>query len=855
MVRCFRSILIIVLLVLSSCVEEEPLPGEACNDDWPVLRVYDSDHLSRIKIPIGGIGTGTVSLTGRGELADWEIMNRPAKGYSTVLDGNDAPFFAIYYRAESGETGTRALMGPIDPADYEHMEGRSVNHHGLPRFHESSFDAAYPFARVHLSDKNVPLNVTLKTFNPLIPGDAEYSGIPIAVLTYEITNTSEESIDVSVCGSLRNFIGRDGSANYISWKGEKHPLGADNNKNAFIKDSILSGIYMYSMDVPSTSPAWGTFAISTCDKDVSYRTASKANYWSNAILNFWDDFSDDGRLSELKEKPREDDPMASLAVSKLIEPGATEEFHFYLTWHFPNRKAWSKETVGNYYATRYKDAWDVIQKTEPELESLFDRTCSFVNSFISSDLPDVVKEAALFNLSTLRSQTVFRIASGHMMGWEGCMDTEGSCFGSCTHVWNYEQTTPFLFGELAKTMRDVEFKYALADNGRMSFRAALPLRIASSTQGIAADGQMGTIMKFYREWQLSGDDDFLEKYWSSVKSAMQFAWEDGGWDADMDGVMEGKQHNTMDVEYYGPNPQMQFWYLGALRAASEMAAYVGDSEFSVVCNKLYKKGRIFTDEKLFNGEYYEQLILPPEGKTADELEFQLGPGCLVDQLAGQYMAHITGLGYLADNDNIRSTLESIMKYNFKEDFYDHFNPMRSYVLGDESGLLMASWPKGRLKVPFPYFAETMTGFEYTAATGMIYEGMEQEGLKVIEAIRDRYDGYKRNPFDEAECGHHYARAMAAWSGVLAITGFNYSGVYGSFAINPIEGTWFWSNGYAWGTVVIEDTESGGYDIKLNVLEGTIFISKFILNGIGKVGFEDSIKLSSGEEHHFFVKSY
>ncbi|MDX2415068.1 MAG: GH116 family glycosyl-hydrolase, partial [Bacteroidales bacterium] len=778
---------------------------------------------------------------------------RPAKGYSTVVDGNDAPFFAIYYSQEDGKSGTKALMGPIDFGNYEHMEGRSVNHHGLPRFREASFDAAYPFARVFLSDEDVPLNITLKAFNPLIPGDADKSGIPIAVLTYEVHNASDQEVDVSICGSLRNFIGRDGGETWRSWKGEDHPLGAKNNKNKFIKDSLLSGILMYSEDVDRDSPAWGTFAISTCDTNISYRTASKANYWSNSILDFWDDFSDDGILEEKEVFPDEDDPMASLSVSKKIEAGQKEEFNFYLTWHFPNRKAWSKEIVGNYYTTKYRDAWNVASESVPEMESLYKRSYNFVNSFIRSDLPLVVKEAALFNLSTLRSQTVFRIASGQMMGWEGCMDSEGSCFGSCTHVWNYEQSTPFLFGELAKTMRDVEFGYATAENGRMSFRASLPLSIASTNSGIAADGQMGTIMKFYREWQMSGDDKFLIKYWDEVKSVLEFAWVEGGWDANRDGVMEGSQHNTMDVNYFGPNPQMQFWYLGALRAASEMAAYLGENEFAVLCNKLYKKGRAFTDKKLFNGEYYEQIIIPPEGMTADDLEFQLGPGCLVDQLVGQYMSHISGLGYLADQENLATCLESIMEYNFKEDFNDHFNPMRSYALGDESGLLMASWPKGRLKVPFPYYAETMTGFEYTAATGMIYEGMEYEGLKVIESIRDRYDGLKRNPFDEAECGHHYARAMAAWAPVVAITGFNYSGVYDSFAFNSIEGKWFWSNGYAWGIIEIENLESGGYDIILKVIEGEITIKKFILNGVGKVGFEDSLVMKSGDKHSFYIK--
>lgn len=853
MFRYFGYFIIGFVLFIAACGEDEAVYEEYCDNSWPVLKSYDGDNISKIKMPVGGIGTGTVSINGKGELVDWEIMNRPAKGYSTVVDGNDAPFFAIYYSDNEDEKGSRALIGPIDLNDYEHMEGRSVNHHGLPRFGNASFDAAYPFARVFLSDDEVPLNITLKAFNPLIPGDADKSGIPIAVLTYEVRNLSDKTMDVSVCGSLRNFIGRDGSKTWRSWKGEDHPLGAKQNQNRFIEDSLLSGIFMYSKGVDKKSPAWGTFAISTSDKNVSYRTASKTNNWSNAILDFWDDFSDDGVLEEKTEFPDEDDPMASLAVKKSIAAGQKEEFSFYLTWHFPNRMAWSKEIVGNYYCTQYQHAWDVALKSVPELDELSYRTFEFVNSFIKSDLPCDVKEAALFNLSTLRSQTVFRIASGQMMGWEGCMDNEGSCAGSCTHVWNYEQSTPFLFGELAKTMRDVEFKYAIRDNGRMSFRASLPLSIASSGDGIAADGQMGTIMKFYREWQLSGDDKFLIKYWPAVKSALEFAWVENGWDADRDGVMEGSQHNTMDVNYFGPNPQMQFWYLGALRAASEMAAYLGESDFATLCNKLYKKGRIYTDKKLFNGEYYEQIIIPPDGKTADDLEFQLGPGCLVDQLVGQYMAHIIGLGYLAERDNIETTLKSIMKYNFKEGFNDHFNPSRSYVLGDESGLLMASWPKGRLKVPFPYFAETMTGFEYTAATGMIYEGLEYDGLKVIEAIRDRYDGQKRNPFDEAECGHHYARAMAAWAPVIALSGFNYSGVYDSFSFNPIDGNWFWSNGYAWGMISIDNVESGGYDVVLSVIEGKISIKKFILNEVGKVGFEEPLILKAGDKQNIYIK--
>ena len=428
----------------------------------------------------------------------------------------------------------------------------------------------------------------------------------------------------------------------------------------------------------------------------------------------------------------DEDPMASLAVKKTVGPGSTETFTFYLTWNFPNRKAWSETIVGNYYSTRFPDAWEAAEAIVPQIPEMERQTLSFVHAFLKSTYPDVVKEAALFNLATLRSQTVFRLPSGHLMGWEGVMDRFGSCAGSCTHVWNYEVATPFLFGELAKTMRDVEFNYVTKENGLMNFRASLPLSEAAKGNSAAADGQMGCVMKIYRDWQLSGDDEFLQKNWGQVKKVLAYAWTDKGWDGNQDGVMEGLQHNTMDVNYFGPNPQMGFWYMGALKAAEKMALAMKDKTFAKKCNTLFRQGSTWMDANLFNGEYYEHKITDPE--TFEYLDmrnpdvkvppFQLGKGCLVDQLVGQYMAHICGLGYLGDKEHIRTTLGSIMKYNYVKDFSRHFNNMRSYVMGDESGLLMASWPKGRLEVPFPYFAEVMTGFEYCAAVGMIYEGME-----------------------------------------------------------------------------------------------------------------------------------
>ena len=267
----------------------------------------------------------------------------------------------------------------------------------------------------------------------------------------------------------------------------------------------------------------------------------------------------------------------------------------------------------------------------------------------------------------------------------------------------------------------------------------------------------------------------------------------------------------------------------ALRAAEEMAKAMDDKAFAKKCRKLFEQGSAWMDANLFNGEYYEHKITDPETFEFLDMDdpnvqipaFQLGKGCLVDQLVGQYMAHICGLGYLGNEAHIRTTLQSIMKYNYVPDFSRHFNNMRSYVMGNEAGLLMASWPKGRLEVPFPYFAEVMTGFEYCAAVSMLYEGMEDEALTCIRAIRDRFDGAKRNPFSEPECGHHYARSMASWAAVLALSDFHYSGVEQQMSFTSQPGTYFWSNGSAWGLCTISAS-----DATLKVLKGSLSLKKF-----------------------------
>lgn len=837
--------------------EPPPRPDEVArlqgDPEWPSLRHYDAAHLDRIALPLGGIGTGTLSLGGRGDLRDFEMMNRPAKGF-VPTSGAIAPFLALFARGAGEEAHCRLLEGPLPLPVFEGSHGSPAPNASLPRFRTARFATAYPFGRVLLSDPDLEVAAELKAFNPFVPGDAEASGLPLAVLEVEVRNTSGRALEASVCATLPNFVGMDGSVTKRDWKGDAVVTGTRSNVNLYRRGDAVQGVFLSSEGVSPQDAAFGTIALATLSTaTATYRTSWAKDAWGDAILDFWDDFAADGRLEE-RPVTTNPVPLASLAVSLDVPAGESRTALFLVAWHFPNRYSWTAKSdpptqddwVGNHYATLYRDAWEVAERTAPRLPELRRRTVAFVQALSSSDLPAEVKEAALFNLSTLRTQTCFRTADGRFYGFEGSADRAGCCHGSCTHVWNYEQATPFLFADLARSMREVEFAHATADNGLMSFRVNLPLGRAQEFGRAAADGQTGCVLKMYRDWQLCGDDAFLRALWPKVKKAVEFAWIRGGWDADRDGVMEGCQHNTMDVEYYGPNPQMGLWYLGALRAAEEMARHVGDAEMAVECRRLFESGSTWIDAHLWNGEYYEQRVVPPRtaadvapglrvgmGATdATKPDYQLGAGCLVDQLVGQFVAHVCGLGPLVDQGHARTTLRSIFKYNLRPTLREHFNPLRAFAVADESALIMADYPKARPARPFPYYGEAMTGFEYVAAVGMLYEGLEEEGLRCIRGVRSRYDGQRRNPFDEAECGHHYARAMASWAAILALTGFRWSAVTGILELRARPGRYFWSNGSAWGTFRLEAEGQAVFRVRVLVAEGRLDLAELRLTGFG-----------------------
>lgn len=470
-------------------------------------------------------------------------------------------------------------------------------------------------------------------------------------------------------------------------------------------------------------------------------------------------------------------------------------------------------------------------------------------NYYATVFPDAVASAA-YSLKNWE-----RLEDGSFYGWEGCHAAEGCCEGSCTHVWNYAYALPFLFPCLERSMRELDFRHNQRADGGMGFRLQLPVGSEQSSFRPCADGQFGGVLKVYREWKISGDTDWLRGLWPAVRKSIEFAWaptNEDRWDPGKTGVLHGRQHHTLDMELFGPNAWLTGFYRAALKAGAEMAEVCGLPEAAGEYRAIFERGRKWIARHLFNGEYFTQRIdlgdrdlLKPFEKDASiwghywseehgELKYQVGEGCGIDQVLAQWHAELIGLGSVLDPEQTRCALRAIWRHNFRPSMRDVFNPCRLFCVDDEAGTVMFVWPKGRRRpvVPVPYAEETMHGFEYQAACHLIMTGMVKEGVAIVKAVRDRYDGERRNPWNEIECGSNYARSMASYALLNAFSGLQFDMVRQELGFHPVHAVGgrfkcFWCLGTAWGEIDIRPDGA-----KLHVHQGELTIRTLSLDLAG-----------------------
>ena len=838
----------LIVVVFCACVEK----GTKTNITKRAFNaVYEGKNLDQIAFPIGGMGAGMFCIEGSGAISHMSVRHRPD------LFNEPCMFAAIHVKGL--ENGTKVLEGQVPEWKRFGQPGSGLGMGnttwGLPRFKENTFLARFPFAEIELKDKEIPVDVRMKAWNPFIPTDEDNSGLPVGAVEYTFRNTGKDTLEVIFSYMSRNFMSFDG-------------------KGVSTVKPIANGFILSQTGTPEEPYLQGDFAIFTDNPQTKVNYCLFRGGWFDPLTMAWNDF-DTGIMRE-NEPVESGTPGASLSVPLQLKPGETKTLNLYMAWYVPftnlriGENAKTEEDMppappcgageneacypsgeGSYapwYSSKFKDIQDVSAYWLENYADLKNKTQIFTDAFYASALPPEVIEAVAANLTILKSPAVLRQFDGRLWGWEGCEDYRGSCPGSCTHVWNYAQALSHLFPAMERSLRETEFMVSQNKAGHQTFRSNLPIRPVVHDFHAAADGQLGGIMKVYREWRIYGNTDWLKKIYPSVKQSMDYCITT--WDPHETGALEEPHHNTYDIEFWGPDGMCTSFYAGALQSVVLMGKTLGEDVSRY--ESLLAKSKDYMENKLYDGEYFIQDIrwkdlnapdpskeqsfqtqYSPEALEILEKEgpkYQYGKGCLSDGILGSWMSLVCGMSEVIDKSKVTSHLISVHKYNLKKDLRNHANPQRpTFAMGDDGGLLLCTWPKGgKLQLPFVYSDEVWTGIEYQVASHLMFEGQVEEGLEIVRTCRQRYDGRIRNPFNEYECGSWYARAMSSYALIEGLTGVRYDAVDGILYIDSRIGndfTSFLSTDTGFGNVGLKDGKPF-----LDVKYGTIDVKKCLVSG-------------------------
>lgn len=824
---------------------------------------YKNEYTNKISFPIGGIGSGCVGLGGDGRLIDWEIFNRPAKGST-----NKYSFIAV-----KAKTKDKVITKILNSDMTENLMGKYSNNNftgfgfgpdsktmsALPHFKHHTFKGEFPVAELNFWDELFPGKMKLTAFNPFIPLDDKNSSIPGAFFEVEAENNTDEDIEYQIVFSLTNPF--------------------EKSKNYSKKAGNYSMITLENSGVSKNDVLYGDLTVATDAENAISQSYWYRGRWMDSVTTFWNEFNN---IEDMKERNYSEEgryDTASLVAKVNAKAGGKCSVKFIMTWNVPRTyNYWNdnadKTPWKNYYAVLFENSEISAKYSLDNWDMLKERTLNFKNALFNSTLDESVIDAISSTMSVLKSPTVLRLEDGSFYGWEGVHETAGSCEGTCQHVWNYAYALCFLFPKLERSIRDLEFKYSTHKNGHMTFRLQLPLGSEKWDFRACLDGQMGSIIKSYREWKISGDDEWLKNNWDNIKNVLEYAWSKENpdeWDRDKDGVLEGRQHHTLDMELFGPSSWLEGIYLAALKAAKEMAVYLEDYEKAEEYGELFEKGYNWMKENLFNGEYFIQKIdikdrniiehfkknkdnmVSGDGiesywnEETQEIKYQIADGSEIDQMLGEWHCEINGLGSVFDDEQLNKALDYMMKHNYKESVREFVNLWRVYSLNDEAGTIMCDYADGviRPSIPIPYETETMHGFEYQFAGLLMSKGRIDDGLKVVKAVRDKYDGKKRNPWNEMECGSNYARSMASFALLPILSGFEFHMPKKYIGFNPKINkdnfNCFWSLGTGWGTFEIREGKA-----ELRIAEGYLDLKEF------GIKFAEDVKavLIDGEDCRF-----
>jgi non-lysosomal glucosylceramidase len=734
------------------------LPLENPGTKKPTLEATHIDNGFWQGAPVGGFGAGTFSRTYRGDFARWH-MKAGVHKYQTVW-GNQ---FAMFQKSEGDTTGVAKVLTAAHPPDHALSSWDWDYPVGAGDYY-----ALYPKSWFDYRWEKFPAHVTVEQFSPILPDNYKETSYPVAVYRWHAENPTSKRVTVSILLSWENMLGwfrtfdRDlhggiNDGNHNAFRFEAFHTGTDANGKRLGSKGI-KGIVFDRNHLGPVNKEWdGQFVIAALEApgvEVTYQTTFAPDRDGKEV---WTPFSKDGRLADSDESwtGSGENIAGAIAMRFTLEPGEKRVVPMVIAWDLPvvefgSGRDWLRHYT-DFYGSQGTNAWAIARDALANASAWSAAIDAWQAPYVNDESKPLWYRGMLFNelypLADLGSFWGRPVGSDPKLpavySFMECYDypfyetLDVRFYGSMPLLKFWPDLEKNVMREFAATVpqevaEKMEWVWKTIDSGQLSFRIRKAKGAVPHDLGVPDEDPFKQINQFswqdtngwkdlnpkfvlmvYRDFVFTGrkDKEFLRATWPAAQESLDYLRK---YDHDGDGLPENEGYPDQTYDDWvvrGESAYSGSLFLGAVRAAEEIAKQLGDSSAVTKYHDLFAKAQASYITKLWNKEYFRY-------DTGSEYRDNIQ----ADQLAGQWYANMTGLGDLVPREMQLSSLRKIFDFNVMK-FADG-------SMGAVNGIA----PDGSLVKTNEQVQEVWTGTTFGLAALMLSEGMKDQAYKTAWGI-------------------------------------------------------------------------------------------------------------------------
>ena len=687
-------------------------------------------------LPLGGLGSGSIGRTYRGDFARWHL--EPGRHHYEPLLANQ---MALWVRDRSGQRATVLCAARPSRAlsawSWTYPPGRG-------RYH-----ALFPRAWYFYDPDVLGLRLAVRQFSPVLPRNYRESSYPVGVFVAVVENPRDDPVEAAILLTWQNLVG---------WS-----LGRRvhrNLANRLVEERAgglrIAGVVL-GMERHEVERPWdGQFCIAARE-DADVRVSARARFVANGDgADLWQDFVADGRLDDAEDPrpPGEGEEIgAAVAVSLTLPPRERREVPLALAWDLPimqfgpnsQGRRWYRRYTA-FYGTGGTSAWRIARDALEQWPAWEADIEAWQRPVLEDpDLPAWYK-GALFN-------ELYYVVDGGSVWENGQVGAPGASQGrfsllECFDYPFYGTLDVRFYGSFAVLMlwpelekqELLEFAAAVPQEDRSPVRIEATGRLAPRKVAGVAPHDLGSpdedpwirpnayrfqdttiwkdlnskfVLQVYRDARILDDWRLARACWPAVVQAMERL---SAMDRDGDGLIEneGQPDQTYDTwPMFGPSAYCGGLWLAALRAAADMARRLGHDDLAARYDATYRRALASYEATLWNGQYYRFDARGPSRETI-----------MADQVAGAWYAATVGLGDILPRDHVRRALQHVFAFNVRR------------FQGGTMGAVNGMRPDGTVDDASDQSQEVWPGVTYAVAAHLLLLGLADEAWTTARGAYD-----------------------------------------------------------------------------------------------------------------------